>query len=106
MPISASFSLASNRRFATWTSSAILLPFNAHRSPCPRLPGPATSRPLATFDRFTVEEAIENGDRATWRFSTRLGEVDNEDCVVDCARVEPQHTAPLRPLGFVLRVTT
>src|SRR3954451_15841685 len=30
-PISASFSLASNRRFATWTSSAILLPFNAYR---------------------------------------------------------------------------
>jgi hypothetical protein len=25
---------------------------------------PATSRPLAIFYRFTVEEAIENGDRA------------------------------------------
>jgi hypothetical protein len=32
MPISASFSLASSRRFATWTSSAILLPFGAHRT--------------------------------------------------------------------------
>ncbi len=32
--------------------------------PCPRLPGPAPSRSLAIFYRFTVEEAIENGDRA------------------------------------------
>jgi hypothetical protein len=32
MPISASFSLASSRRFATWTSSAILVPFGAHRT--------------------------------------------------------------------------
>ena len=31
---------------------------------CPRLPGAAPSRSLAIFYRFTVEEAIENGDRA------------------------------------------
>jgi hypothetical protein len=64
MPISASFPLASSRRFATWTSSVISVPFGAHRSPCPRLLGPAPSRSLVIFYRFTVEEAIENGDRA------------------------------------------
>jgi hypothetical protein len=59
MPISASFLLASSRRFATRTSSVISVPFGAHRSPCPRLLGPAPSRSLAIFYRFTVEEAIE-----------------------------------------------
>jgi hypothetical protein len=32
--------------------------------PRPRLLGPAPSRSLAIFYRFTIEEAIENGDRA------------------------------------------
>jgi hypothetical protein len=73
MPISASFSLASNRRFATWTSSTISVPFNAHRSPSRASQRPATSRPLAIFYRFT-EEAIENGYRATPRLTTRLRE--------------------------------
>jgi hypothetical protein len=63
MPISASFLLASSRRFATWTSSVISVPFGAHRSP-PGLPRPAPRRSLGIFYRFTVEEAIENGDRA------------------------------------------
>jgi hypothetical protein len=76
MPISASFSLASNRRFATWTSSTISVPFNAHRSPARASQRPATSRPLAIFYRFNAEEAIENGDRATPRLTTRLRAVD------------------------------
>jgi hypothetical protein len=37
---------------------------------------PATSRPLAIFYRFNAEEAIENGDRATPRLTTRLRGVD------------------------------
>ena len=32
--------------------------------PLPAPPGPAPSRPLAISYRFTVEEAIENGDIA------------------------------------------
>ena len=67
---------------------------------------PAMSRSLAIFYRFTVEEAIETGDRAHAALDHPARGVNDEDRVVDCAQVEPQHRAPLRPLGFVLRVTT
>jgi hypothetical protein len=67
---------------------------------------PAGGRPLAIFYRFTVEEAIETGHRAHAALDPTARGVNDEDRVVDCAQVEPQHRAPLRPLGFVLRVTT
>jgi hypothetical protein len=63
MPISGSLPLASSRRFATLTSSAISVPFGAHRPHARASRGPAASRSLAIFYRFTVEETIENGDR-------------------------------------------
>jgi hypothetical protein len=38
--------------------------FRCHRSPARASWDPAPSRSLAIFYRFTIEEAIENGDRA------------------------------------------
>jgi hypothetical protein len=56
MPISASFPLASSRRFATWTSSAISVPFGARRSPLLARPRPRSESSIAIFYRLTVEE--------------------------------------------------
>src|SRR5919106_6162063 len=88
MPISASFSLASNRRFATWTSSAILLPFNAHRSPCPCLPAPrheppardllwcdASEPPLPPPELRLGLPEIDGGGRAVARPPPQPGEL-------------------------------
>jgi hypothetical protein len=54
--------------------------FRCSSFPCPRLAGPAPSRPLAIFYRFTVEEPIENGDRACATLDrTARGEVSGVD---------------------------
>ena len=52
-----------------------------NRSPARASRRPATSRPLAIFYRFTVEEAIENRDRAY----TTLGRHDSGE--VSCVEV-------------------
>jgi hypothetical protein len=74
MPISASFSLASNRRFAIWTSSAISLPFECSSFALPMPPGPRYEPPARDLLSLHRRGAIENGDRAPQRLTTRLGE--------------------------------
>ena len=74
MPISASFPRASSRRFATWTSSVISVPFGAHRFPARafrapprrrqrRSPWTATSRPPAR-DRRPPRSCIRRKEKS------------------------------------------
>jgi hypothetical protein len=58
MPISASFLLASSRRFATWTSSVISV-LSVLIVSCSASPGPAPSRWLAIFYRSGAHARVD-----------------------------------------------
>jgi hypothetical protein len=61
--------------------------------PSPRLRCPAPSRALAIFYRFTVEEAIENGDRAqTTLDHTTRWEVSGVEVTLRADHVAPVPT--------------